>query len=75
MLLVPMIRRHFQLRLAVKQHILLTQFDQVTQVSGGREGGRDRRKKGEGGKKERIECITWAKWCLYGHRQMLWASP
>ena len=52
MLLIPMIRRHFQLRLAAKQHILLTQFDQVTQVRGrGREEGREWVREGWGGRK------------------------
>ena len=62
LLLIPAIRRHFQLRLATKQHILLTQFDQVTQVGGrrGEEGGREGRVerwvgKGEEGKEKRGE--------------------
>lgn len=32
MLLIPNLKRHFQQRLASKQHILLTQFDKVTGV-------------------------------------------
>ena len=32
-LLLPDIRKHFQLRLAIKQHILLTHFDQVSEVT------------------------------------------
>ena len=62
LLLIPAIRRHFQLRLATKQHILLTQFDQVTQVGGrrGEEGGREGRVerwvgKGEEGEEKRGE--------------------
>ena len=57
LLLIPAIRRHFQLRLATKQHILLTQFDQVTQVGGrrGEEGGREGRVERWGGKGEEGE--------------------
>ena len=32
MLLIPDIRKHFELRLVSKQHVLLSQFDQVTEV-------------------------------------------
>ena len=46
LLLIPAIRRHFQLRLAIKQHILLTQFDQVTQV-GEERGGKVEEREGK----------------------------
>ena len=52
LLLIPAIRRHFQLRLTTKQHILLTQFDLVTQVGaeGRGEGTGGEGRRGEGGK-------------------------
>jgi len=74
LLLIPAIRRHFQLRLATKQHILLTQFDQVTQVGGrrgeegGREGGGERRgeerrgEKGREGRERREEMVGNSHW-------------